>query len=138
MFRKVLAVITALTLSASSFSMIGAYGEDLKKLLTPPKIAAGPTGYTFKATPAEWSDNGPSSFQWLLNGKMLPTTGLTLKLKSTDNKKKLQFSESHTFDDGTSAEAKSNTITIGNVLLSQSLTIRIRPSDDKVIEIPTQ
>jgi len=135
MFRKVLAVITALTLSASSFSMIGAYGEDLKKLLTPPKIAAGPTGYTFKATPAEWSDNGPSSFQWLLNGKMLPTTGLTLKLKSTDNKKKLQFSESHTFDDGTSAEAKSNTITIGNVLLSQSLTIRIRPSDDKVIEI---
>ena len=135
MYRKVLAVIAALALSVSSFSMIAAHGEDLKKPITSPKITAGSTGYTFKATPAKWSDNGPSAFQWLLNGKALPTSGLTLKLKSSDNKKKLQFSESHIFDDGTSVIAKSNTITIGNVLLSQSLTIRVRPSDDKVMEI---
>ena len=135
MYRKVLAVIAALALSVSSFSMIAAHGEDLKKPITSPKITAGSTGYTFKATPAKWSDNGPSAFQWLLNGKALPTSGLTLKLKSSDNKKKLQFSESHIFDDGTSVTAKSNTITIGNVLLSQSLTIRVRPSDDKVMEI---
>jgi beta-glucanase (GH16 family) len=135
MYRKVLAVIATLALSGSSLSMIAAHGEDLKKPIASPIITAGSTGYTFKATPAKWSDNGPSSFQWLLNGKSLPTSGLNLKLKSTDNKKKLLFIESHTFDDGTSAIAKSNTITIGNVLLSESLTIRIRPSDDKVIEI---
>ena len=135
MYRKVLAVIAALVLSVSSFSMIAAHGEDLKKPITLPKITAGSTGYTFKATPAKWSDNGPSSFEWLLNGKVLPSSALTLKLKSSDNKKKLQFRESHIFDDGTSATAKSNTITIGNVLLSESLTIRVRPSDDKVMEI---
>jgi beta-glucanase (GH16 family) len=135
MYRKVLAVIAALALSVSSFSMIAAHGEELKKALTAPKITAGSTGYTFKATPAKWSDNGPSSFEWLLNGKILATSALTLKLKSSDNKKKLQFSESHIFDDGTEVTAKSNTITIGNVLLSESLIIRVRPSDDKVMEI---
>jgi beta-glucanase (GH16 family) len=135
MFRKALAVIAALIFSVSSFSMIAAHGEESNKPITSPKITAGSTGYTFKATPAKWSDNGPSSFQWLLNGKALPTSGLTLKLKSSDNKKKLQFSESHIFNDGSTVTAKSNTITIGNVLLSESLTIRVRPSDDKVMEI---
>jgi beta-glucanase (GH16 family) len=129
--------MAALALSVSSFSMIAAHGEDLKKPLTAPKITAGSTGYTFKATPAKWSDNGPSSFQWLLNGKVLSASGLTLKLKSSDKKKKLQFSESHVFEDGTEVTSKSNTITIGNVLLSESLTIRVRPSDDKVMEIAT-
>ena len=137
MYRKVLAVIAAIALSISSFSMIAAHGEDLKKPIALPKITAGSTGYTFKATPAKWSDNGPSSFEWLLNGKVLASSALTLKLKSSDNKKKLQFRESHVFDDGTSATAKSNTITIGNILLSESLTIRVRPSDDKVMEIAT-
>ncbi len=135
MYRKVLAVIAAIALSVSSFSIIAAHAEELKKPIASPKITAGPTGYTFSATPAKWSDNGPSSFEWLLNGKVLANSGLTLKLKSSDNKKKLQFRESHIFNDGTSATAKSNTITIGNVLISQSLTIRVRPSDDKVIEI---
>jgi beta-glucanase (GH16 family) len=135
MYRKLLAVIAALALSVSSFSMIAAHGEDLKKPIALPKITAGSTGYTFNATPAKWSDNGPSSFEWLLNGKVLATSALTLKLKSSDNKKKLQFRESHIFDDGTTVTAKSNTITIGNVLLSESLTIRVRPSDDKVMEI---
>jgi hypothetical protein len=135
MYRKAVAVIAALALSVSSFSMIAAHGEDLKKPLTAPKITAGSTGYTFKATPAKWSDNGPSAFQWLLNGKALSASGLTLNLKSSDNKKKLQFSESHIFDDGTTVTAKSNTITIGNVLLSESLTIRVRPTDDKIMEI---
>ena len=79
MYRKVLAVIAALTFGVSSFSMMAAHGEDLKKPLTGPKITAGSTGYTFKATPAKWSDNGPSSFQWLLNGKALSASGLTLK-----------------------------------------------------------
>ena len=137
MYRRALAVMAALALSVSSFSMIAAHGEDLKKPLTAPKITAGSTGYTFKATPAKWSDNGPSSFQWLLNGKVLSASGLTLKLKSSDKKKKLQFSESHVFEDGTEVTSKSNTITIGNVLLSESLTIRVRPSDDKVMEIAT-
>jgi len=135
MYRKVLAVIAAIALSVSSFSIIAAHAEELKKPIASPKITAGPTGYTFSATPAKWSDNGPSSFEWLLNGKVLANSGLTLKLKSSDNKKKLQFRESHIFNDGTSATAKSNTITIGNVLISESLTIRVRPSDDKVIEI---
>ena len=135
MCRKVLAVIAAIALSVSSFSIIAAHAEELKKSIASPKITAGPTGYTFSATPAKWSDNGPSSFEWLLNGKVLANSGLTLKLKSSDNKKKLQFRESHIFNDGTSATAKSNTITIGNVLISESLTIRVRPSDDKVIEI---
>jgi beta-glucanase (GH16 family) len=135
MYRKALAVIAAIAFSLSSFSMIAAHGEDSKKPITSPIITAGSTGYAFKATPAKWSDNGPSSFQWLLNGKALPTSSLTLKLKSTDNKKKLQFSESHIFDDGKTVTAKSNIITIGNVLLSESLTIRVRPSDDKVMEI---
>ena len=135
MYRKLLAVIAALALSVSSFSMIAAHGEDLKKPIALPKITAGSTGYTFSATPAKWSDNGPSSFEWLLNGKVLATSALTLKLKSSDNKKKLQFRESHIFDDGTTVTAKSNTITIGNVLLSESLTIRVRPSDDKIMEI---
>jgi beta-glucanase (GH16 family) len=137
MYRKVLAVIAAIALSVSSFSIIAAHAEELKKPLTAPKITAGSTGYTFKATPAKWSDNGPSSFQWLLNGKVLSASGLTLKLKSSDKKKKLQFSESHVFEDGTEVTSKSNTITIGNVLLSESLTIRVRPSDDKVMEIAT-
>lgn len=135
MYRKVLAVLAALALSTSSFSIFAAFGDDLKKPLAAPKITAGSTGYTFKATPAKWSDNGPSAFEWLLNGKALPASGLTLKLKSSDNKKKLQFSESHTFDDGATATAKSNIIMIGNVLLSNSLTIRVRPTDDKVMEI---
>ena len=135
MCRKVLAVIAAIALSVSSYSIIAAHAEELKKSIASPKITAGPTGYTFSATPAKWSDNGPSSFEWLLNGKVLANSGLTLKLKSSDNKKKLQFRESHIFNDGTSATAKSNTITIGNVLISESLTIRVRPSDDKVIEI---
>ena len=137
MFRRVLAVIAALALSVSSFTMIAAHGEDLKKPIALPKITAGSTGYTFQATPAKWSDNGPSSFEWLLNGKVLATSALTLKLKSSDNKKKLQLRESHIFDDGKSVTAKSNVITIGNVLLSDSLTIRVRPSDDKVMEIAT-
>ena len=135
MYRKVLAVIAAIALSVSSFSIIAAHAEELKKPIASPKITAGPTGYTFSANPAKWSDNGPSSFEWLLNGKVLANSGLTLKLKSSDNKKKLQFRESHIFNDGTSATAKSNTITIGNILLSESLTIRVRPSDDKIMEI---
>jgi beta-glucanase (GH16 family) len=135
MYRKAIAVLAALVLSVSSFSMIAAHGEDVKKPLALPTITAGPTGYTFKATPAKWSDNGPSSFKWVLNGKKLPSSGLTIKLKNSDNKKKLQFIESHIFDDGAVYTAKSNTITIGNVLLSESLTIRVRPSDDKVMEI---
>ncbi len=81
MYRKVLAVIAALALSVSSFSMIAAHGEDLKKPITSPKITAGSTGYTFKATPAKWSDNGPSAFQWLLNGKALPTSGSNSEVK---------------------------------------------------------
>jgi beta-glucanase (GH16 family) len=137
MYRKVLAVIAALALSVSSFSMIAAYGEDLKTPLTAPKITAGSTGYTFKATPAKWSDDGPSLFQWLLNGKALSASGLTLRLKSSDNRKRLQFRESHILDDGTEVTAKSNIIIIGNVLLAESLTIRVRPSDDKVMEIAT-
>jgi beta-glucanase (GH16 family) len=137
MYRKVLAVIAALALSVSSFSMIAAYGEDLKTPLTAPKITAGSTGYTFKATPAKWSDDGSSLFQWLLNGKALSASGLTLRLKSSDNRKRLQFRESHILDDGTEVTAKSNIIIIGNVLLSESLTIRVRPSDDKVMEIAT-
>jgi len=135
MFRKALAVIATIALSVSSFSMISAYGEDLKTPLAAPKITAGSTGYTFKATPAKWSDDGPSLFQWLLNGKALSASGLTLRLKSSDNRKRLQFRESHIFDDGTEVTAKSNIIIIGNVLLSESLTIRVRPSDDKVMEI---
>lgn len=135
MFRKIMALVATLALSVSSISIVTAQAEDLKKPLVAPKITVGSTGYTFKATPAKWSDNGPSSFEWLLNGKVLASSALTLKLKSSDNKKKLQFRESHIFDDGTTATTKTNTITIGNVLLSESLVIRVRPSDDKVMEI---
>jgi len=47
MYRRALAVMAALALSVSSFSMIAAHGEELKKALTAPKITAGSTGYTF-------------------------------------------------------------------------------------------
>ena len=136
MFRKSLAIIATLALSASTFVMVSAHAAEVMKPLLSPSITAGSTGYTYKATPAKWSDNGPSAFNWALNGKLIAgASGLTLKLKSSDNKKKLQFVETHDFEDGTSVTAKSNTITIGKVLLSESLTIRVRPSDDKVMEI---
>ena len=64
MYRKVLAVIAAIALSVSSFSMIAAHGEELKKPIALPKITAGSTGYTFKATQL----NGQIMDQAPLNG----------------------------------------------------------------------
>ena len=135
MYRKIVALIAVVALSTSSVLVVSASAADSRSPIAMPKITVGPTGYSFSATPAKWSDNGPSSFQWILSGKVLTASGLELKLKSTDNKKKVQFIETHTFENGTSAIAKSNIITIGNILLLETLTIRVRPSDDKVIEI---
>jgi hypothetical protein len=135
MYRKIVALIAVVALSASSALVVSASAADSRSPIAVPKITVGPTGYTFSATPAKWSDNGPSSFQWVLNGKSLSTSSLNLKLSSRDSTKKIQFFESHTFDDGSSATVKSNIVTIGNVLLSEALVIRVRPSDDKVIEI---
>jgi beta-glucanase (GH16 family) len=135
MYRKLLASVTAVLFCASANFLVAANAAGSKVALLSPKITAGSTGYTFKATPAQWSDEGPSSFQWFLNTKALSATGLTLKLSSAHNAKKVKFVETHIFDDGTTAVAKSNSITIGQILLTNSLTIRIRPSNDQVLEI---
>ena len=138
MLRKGIALIALLTLMGSSIFMFTAQAAPSQKLITNPLISYSGNGYSFKATPAKWIDNGPSSFKWLLDGKIIAgAKALTTKLNSSKSGSVIKFSETHMFDDGSSMTALSNVLTVGKVYLSQQIVIRVNPDNDKMIEIST-
>ena len=138
MVRKRIA-LTALAALLGSFSaLVSAQAATSQKPLTAPVITYSGNGFAFKATPAKWADNGPSSFKWLLDGKTISgAKSLSAKVASSKAGAAIKFSETHLFDDGTSATSVSNSLTVGKVFLSEQIVIRINPEDDKMVEIST-
>ena len=138
MVRKRIA-LTALVALLSSFSvLISAQAATSQKALTAPVITYSGNGYGFKATPAKWSDNGPSSFKWLLDGKTIAgAKSLTTKVATSKAGATIKFSETHIFDDGTSATSVSNSLKVGKIALSEQIVIRLKPENDKIVEIST-
>ena len=124
MVRKRIA-LTALVALLSSFSvLISAQAATSQKALTAPVITYSGNGYGFKATPAKWSDNGPSSFKWLLDGKTIAgAKTLSAKVASSKAGAVIKFSETHLFDDGSSATSISNSLTVGKVFLSEQIKV---------------
>jgi len=138
MLRKGIALVGLLTLMSSSILMLNAQAAPSQKLLTNPVISYSGNGYAFKAAPAKWSDNGPSSFKWLLDGKTIAgAKALTTRLNSSKSGSVIKFSETHMFEDGSSMTAVSNVLTVGKVYLSERIVIRVNPDNDKMIEIST-
>ena len=96
MLRKRIA-LTALVVQLSSFSLlISAQGATSQKQLTSANISYSGNGFAFKATPAKWSDNGPSSFKWLLDGKTIAgAKSLSARVASSKIGSSIKFVETH-------------------------------------------
>lgn len=138
MVRKRIALTALAALLGSFFVLVSAQAATSQKPLTAPVITYSGNGFAFKATPAKWADNGPSSFKWLLDGKTISgAKSLSAKVASSKAGAAIKFSETHLFDDGTSATSVSNSLTVGKVFLSEQIVIRINPEDDKMVEIST-
>lgn len=138
MVRKRISLTALAALLGSFFVLVSAQAATSQKPLTAPVITYSGNGFAFKATPAKWADNGPSSFKWLLDGKTISgAKSLSAKVASSKAGAAIKFSETHLFDDGTSATSVSNSLTVGKVFLSEQIVIRINPEDDKMVEIST-
>lgn len=136
MLRNVLPkyLISALIFSGSNLVTIPA--DAAEKPLNAPVISYAGTGYSFKASPAKWSDNGLSSFKWLIDGKAISgAQSLSVKIPATKKGSKIKFSETHQFENGSSTISTSNELTVGKIFLSSQLTIRINPDNDKMLEV---
>jgi len=125
-----------ITLVISSSILVSAQAASVQKPLAMPSISYSTNGFSFKATPAKWSDSGPSSFKWTLDGKTIAgAKGLSTRVASSKKGLTIRFSETHFFEDGSTAISSSNSLTVGKVFLSEDLTIRVNAKDDKIIEI---
>jgi len=107
-----------------------------EKPLSAPAISYSSNGFSFKATPAKWSDNGFSSFNWTLDGKAISgAQSLSVKVATSKKGSKVRFSESHQFENGTTATSKSNELVVGKVYLANQVVIRVNPANDKLMQI---
>ena len=136
MVRMRIFLSALITLVISSSILVSAQAASVQKPLAMPSISYSTNGFSFKATPAKWSDSGPSSFKWTLDGKTIAgAKGLSTRVASSKKGLTIRFSETHFFEDGSTAISSSNSLTVGKVFLSEDLTIRVNAKDDKIIEI---
>ena len=136
MFRKQIVIAALIAMLASTSILVTASAAPNEKPLSAPAISYSVNGFSFKATPAKWSDNGPSSFKWTLDGKTITgAKSLTTKVLSSKSGSTIIFSETHFFDDGSTATATSSALTVGKVSLTDVVTIQINAKDDKIIEV---
>ena len=136
MVRMRICLSALITLVISSSILVSAQAASVQKPLAMPSISYSTNGFSFKATPAKWSDSGPSSFKWTLDGKTIAgAKGLSTRVASSKKGLTIRFSETHFFEDGSTAISSSNSLTVGKVFLSEDLTIRVNAKDDKIIEI---
>ena len=136
MMRMRICLSALVTLAISSSLLISAQTASAQRPLAAPVIIYSNNGFSFKATPAKWSDNGPSSFKWTLDGKTINgAKSLSTRVASSKKGLVIRFSETHFFEDGSSAISTSNPLTVGKVALSEDLVIRINSKDEKIIEI---
>ncbi len=136
MARMRIYLTVLMTLVISSSFLVSVQAASAQKPLTAPSISYSTNGFSFKATPAKWSDNGPSSFKWTLDGKTIAGAKSTFtRVASSKKGLTIRLSETHFFENGSTAVSTSNSLTVGKVFLSEDLVIRINSKDDKIIEI---
>jgi beta-glucanase (GH16 family) len=136
MVRNRLAVLLLAVLVTAGATLVSAEAATPVKPINAPVISYSSNGYSFKATPAKWSDNGLSSFKWVLDGKAIAgAQSLSVKVPTPKKGSKLKFSEIHELADGTTSTASSAELIVGKVYLADKITIRVNPANDKLMEI---
>jgi beta-glucanase (GH16 family) len=136
MVRNRLAVLLLAVLVTAGATLVSAEAATPVKPINAPVISYSSNGYSFKATPAKWSDNGLSSFKWVLDGKAIAgAQSLSVKVPTSKKGSKLKFSEIHELEDGTTSTASSAELIVGKVYLANKITIRVNPANDKLMEI---
>jgi beta-glucanase (GH16 family) len=136
MVRNRLAVLLLAVLVTAGATLVSAEAATPVKPVNAPVISYSSNGYSFKATPAKWSDNGLSSFKWVLDGKAIAgAQSLSVKVPTSKKGSKLKFSEIHELEDGTTSTASSAELIVGKVYLANKITIRVNPANDKLMEI---
>ena len=136
MVRNRLAVLLLAVLVTAGATLVSAEAATSVKPINSPVISYSSNGYSFKATPAKWSDNGLSSFKWVLDGKAITgAQSLSVKVPTSKKGSKLKFSEIHELEDGTTSTASSAELIVGKVYLANKIIIRVNPANDKLMEI---
>jgi len=133
--NRIIGLLLAILVSAGT-SLVSAEAAPSVKPISAPIISYSSNGFSFKATPAKWSDNGLSSFKWVLDGKAIAgAQSLSVKVPTSKKGSKLKFSETHQLENGTTATSTSAELIVGKVFLSNKITIRVNPEDDKAMQI---
>ena len=136
MKRNQLAALLLSVLMSTGATLVASEASAAKKPISAPAISYSSNGFSFKAVPAKWSDNGFSSFKWTLDGKVISgAQSLSVKVATTKKSSKIKFSEIHQFEDGTSITSTSNELVVGKVYLADQVVIRVNPTDDSVMQI---
>ena len=133
--NRIVALLLAIIVNAGS-SLVSAEAVTPVKPINAPVISYSSNGFSFKAIPAKWSDNGLSSFKWVLDGKTISgAQSLSVKVPTSKKGSKLKFSETHQFENGTSSTANSTELIVGKVYLADKVIIRVAPANDKMMQI---
>jgi beta-glucanase (GH16 family) len=136
MVRNRLAILLLAILVNAGATLVPAEAATSVKPINAPVISYSANGFSFKATPAKWSDNGLSSFKWVLDGKAIAgAQSLSVKVSTSKKGSKLKFSETHELENGTTSTATSTELIVGKVYLANKIVIRVNPANDKLMEI---
>ncbi len=138
MVRNRIAVLLLAILVSAGATLVSAEAATPVKPINAPVISYSSNGFSFKATPAKWSDNGLSSFKWVLDGKTISgAQSLSVKVPTSKKGSKIKFSETHQLENGTSSTSASVELIVGKVYLANKIVIRVNPANDKLMEIAT-
>lgn len=136
MKRNRLVSLLLSVLMSTGATLVASEANAAQKPISAPAISYTSNGFSFKAVPAKWSDNGLSSFKWTLDGKVISgAQSLSVKVATAKKGSKIKFSEIHQFENGTSVISNSNELFVGKIFLADQVVIRINPADDKMIQI---
>jgi beta-glucanase (GH16 family) len=138
MVRNRIVGLLLTVLVTAGTSLVSAEAATSVKPISAPIISYSSNGFSFKATPAKWSDNGLSSFNWVLDGKTIAgAQSLSVKIPTSKKGSKLKFSETHQLENGTSSKTTSAELIVGKVYLAEKIVIRVNPANDKMMQIAT-
>lgn len=133
--NRIVGLLLAILVTAGA-TLVSAEAATSVKPISAPIISYSSNGYSFKATPAKWSDNGLSTFKWVLDGKTIAgAQSLSVKIPTSKKGSKLKFSETHQLENGTSSKTTSAELIVGKVNLADKIVIRVNPANDKMMQI---
>ena len=132
--RKVVLLLAVLAIAGTS--LVSAQAATTIKPINAPVISYSSNGFSFKAIPAKWPDNGLSSFKWVLDGKTISgAQSLSVKVPTSKKGSKIKFSETHQLENGTTSTSASAELIVGKVYLASTIVIRVNPANDKLMEV---